>query len=107
MSNEEGEPAVVEMTIPEGAWTMWSMASDVDTNRMCDCGHEGLGPAWHLATCRGANWALGTKVRELMDELYAEWVAAHDAVCEKVGDTGVCRYRDGSCRYPLPPGLRL
>jgi hypothetical protein len=59
------EPEAVEMTEGESAWVLWMHGHDADTGGLCDCGHEGLGPGWHVGDCRGANLALTRKVREL------------------------------------------
>ena len=64
---------IVEMSDGESAWALWTHSSDVDTGGYCTCGHEGLGPAWHTTDCRGANYALTHKVREL-------FIALHDSI---------------------------
>jgi hypothetical protein len=66
----DGLPEIVEMTPGESEWSLWMMSSDVDTGGKCGCGHEGLGPSWHHFDCRGANYALANKLRELFIQIY-------------------------------------
>jgi hypothetical protein len=61
---------IVEMTEGESAWALWSNSQAVETYGLCTCGHEGLGPAWHLAGCRGAYEALWRKTYELFLALH-------------------------------------
>lgn len=68
--DEPSAVEIVEMPDGESAWALWSSSSDVDTGGCCTCGHEGLGPAWHLYGCPGAEYALRRKVRELFIELH-------------------------------------
>jgi hypothetical protein len=95
-------PEIEEMSVPESAYVMWSHAAGIDTKGRCDCGHEGLGPAWHTGDCRGANAALVDKAQELTRELWDQWTSNHaehcgDSACDQV-----------NCRdWPLPKGLQF
>ena len=61
---------IVEMSDGESAWALWANSQDVETYGLCKCGHEGLGPAWHEAGCRGSYEALWRKVYELFIQLH-------------------------------------
>lgn len=108
MSNDL--PEIDVMSVAESAWAMWSHASDVDTHGRCNCGHEGLGAAWHTHDCRGANAALQDKVIALLEELHDEWRSGHENSCGGIDDDGTCPYAKlpgGKCHYPMPPSLRF
>jgi hypothetical protein len=92
-----------EMSIPDSAWVLWKHSQNVDTAGMCDCGHEGLGPSWHVRNCAGANFALTTKVQKLVHELYTQWTWNHAEHC---GVTG-CAFDIEECHWPLPQDLRV
>ena len=54
----------------ESDWIMWLHGHTADTGGLCECGHEGLGPAWHNHNCPGAYEALWRKTRELFIALH-------------------------------------
>lgn len=98
-------PEIIEMSVPESAWAMWSRASNVDTKGRCNCGHEGLGPAWHDGACPGAKVALIDKVTELLSELWLQWGANHYMRCGPLVDD-TCPAGE-LCEWMLPKSLQF
>lgn len=63
-------PEVVEMSPEVGDLMMWAGDPGFDT-RGCTCGHESLGPTWHLSFCPWPASAWASKARELAEKLDA------------------------------------
>jgi hypothetical protein len=66
------EDDIVELSDRDADWVFWpeSHGPDVDTGGLCDCGHEGLGPAWHLNDCPGVLHAWRARAKVLHDALW-------------------------------------
>ncbi len=92
---------IIEMSEAESAWTLWSGSQAVETFGLCDCGHEGLGPSWHVRGCRGAYEALWRRARELTLALAEQWQAAHEYECQAHLADGECELGEG-CLWPKP-----
>jgi hypothetical protein len=111
-------PEIEEMSVPDSAYFAWKGSQQVETFGLCDCGHEGLGPGWHIGDCRGAHAATSARLRLSLRDLYEQWERAHLHECCATDESGLCPveadpdedYMDAfkqGCRWPLPKCLQF
>jgi hypothetical protein len=63
-----------ELSPREDDWVFWPRPGvAVDTGGKCNCGHEGLGPDWHVSNCPALVFLWRNRARELHDRLWDMW----------------------------------
>lgn len=59
---------IEELSEGEARWIEWLHAQNGVATVGCNCGHPGMGVAWHVTECPGAHRALMAKAREAFTE---------------------------------------
>lgn len=64
---------IVELSEQESDWSMWQSSGNLpaEVTYRCDCGHNTLGPDWHMRECpaNGPLWRY--RAKQLHDEVWA------------------------------------
>jgi hypothetical protein len=65
-------PEIVELSDQESDWIEWQSWSNIpaEVTYRCDCGHNTLGPEWHMRECPAMGPLWRHRAKELHDEVW-------------------------------------